>query len=75
MEELLVTFQVLILPPVLYESALTMVKKVKMFTRIGTVILTQIVSVLLGGAIFTALMYAMRIQLESSWALYIGFII
>lgn len=39
-EDLLLFFQVLIVPPLIYESSITMLKKVKMFTRIGTLLIS-----------------------------------
>jgi hypothetical protein len=52
-EDLLLFFQVLLVPPLIYESSVTMFKKIKMFTRIGTLLISVIITTFLSFAILT----------------------
>jgi len=54
-EDLLLFFQVLIVPSLIYESSVTMLKKVKMFTRIGTLLISVTIVTFLCFAILTVL--------------------
>jgi hypothetical protein len=51
--ELVLFFEVMIVPPIIYESALNMIKRREVLSRIGTLLVSQIVTVLVVLAIFT----------------------
>lgn len=55
MRDLLLFFEVVILPPIIYESSLTMIKNIKMFTRIGTIIASSVINTMLSMAAFALL--------------------
>ena len=54
MHELLLIFEILILPPIIYESACLLFQK-KVFNRIGTIMITQTLNVILTSTFFIVL--------------------
>ena len=50
--DLVLLYSVLIVPPIIYENALCLVKRLRVFTRLGTVILYTFIEVLLLLALF-----------------------
>ena len=62
MQELLLLFQVVILPPIIYESSLTMIKDIKVFTRIGTIMASSVISIMLSIAAFAVLLLIFQLN-------------
>ena len=65
-EDLLLFFQVLIVPALIYESSVTMLKKVKMFTRIGTLLISVTIVTFFSFFILTILNLFLRFGGPSS---------
>lgn len=54
--EILIILQVFIIPPIIYESSLLMIKKSEVLSKIGSVFLSQLISVLTVTALFSGLL-------------------
>lgn len=52
-QDLLLFFEVIIIPPIIYESSLTMIKNIRMFTRVGTILITSVINIMLSIAAFS----------------------
>lgn len=53
--EVLIIFQVFIIPPIIYESSFLMIKKSEVISKIGSVFLSQTITVLVVAAFFSGL--------------------
>jgi len=69
---MLLGFQVLILPPIVYEAAINVEKRSRVITRLGTIALSQILESVLFIPLLTAVVLLLKVEMPMEYMILLG---